>query len=332
MVASYRPNVDSTGGDTSGAASSTDNAAARFDGTGGKTLQNSVVTIGDTGNTTGIADLTVTGTTTLATALSGLAKLTSGVISAVTAITSSGLTQATGKLLGRNTAGTGAIEEITLGTGLSMTGTTLNVSAGTGDFSGPGSSTDNAIVRFDGTGGKTGQNSAVTVADTTGAIAGCSSVTVGSFIGFPATQSASAGANDLDDYEEGTWTPALKFGGGDTGLTYTSRNGYYTKIGNRCFLNGTIIVNALGSSTGNITLEGLPFTALNSTNQDACFNLVMQTNAFTTGPIFPYIGAAQTVVTIYRMNNAAGGGLGTVDNTDVRAAAQFTFSGQYATA
>lgn len=39
-------------------------------------------------------------------------------------------------------------------------------SAGSGDFAGPASSTDNAIVRFDGTGGKTGQNSVVTIDDT----------------------------------------------------------------------------------------------------------------------------------------------------------------------
>ena len=36
---------------------------------------------------------------------------------------------------------------------------------GTGDFSGPASSADNALVRFDGTGGKTGQNSGVLVTD-----------------------------------------------------------------------------------------------------------------------------------------------------------------------
>lgn len=41
---------------------------------------------------------------------------------------------------------------------------------------GPSSSTDNAIVRFDGTTGKITQNSAVTVADTTGAMAGVTSV------------------------------------------------------------------------------------------------------------------------------------------------------------
>lgn len=38
------------GGDVAGAASSTDNAAARFDGTGGKTLQNSGVIIDDSGS------------------------------------------------------------------------------------------------------------------------------------------------------------------------------------------------------------------------------------------------------------------------------------------
>jgi hypothetical protein len=46
------------------------------------------------------------------------------------AVTSGDLTMATNKLLGRSTAGTGAIEEITLGTNLSFTGTTLNATGG----------------------------------------------------------------------------------------------------------------------------------------------------------------------------------------------------------
>lgn len=43
---------------------------------------------------------------------------------------------------------------------------------GSGDVVGPASATDNAVVRFDGTTGKLVQNSAVTIADTTGNITG----------------------------------------------------------------------------------------------------------------------------------------------------------------
>lgn len=45
------------------------------------------------------------------------------------AITASGLTQATARLLGRTTAGTGAPEEISVGTGLSLVGGTLSAAA-----------------------------------------------------------------------------------------------------------------------------------------------------------------------------------------------------------
>ena len=38
-------------------------------------------------------------------------------------------------------------------------------------------------------------------------------------LGFLATQSASAGANALDDYEEGSWTPVLSFAGNCVGAT-----------------------------------------------------------------------------------------------------------------
>ena len=51
----------------------------------------------------------------------------------------------------------------------------------------------------------------------------------GAGVTFPATQSASSDANTLDDYEEGTWTPVPKYGGGNTGMSYTSA-GTYVKI------------------------------------------------------------------------------------------------------
>ncbi len=64
-----------------------------------------------------------------------------------------------GKVLAVNTGATD-VEWVTGGGG------------GSGDVVGPASATDNAVVRFDGTTGKLVQNSAVTVADTTGNITG----------------------------------------------------------------------------------------------------------------------------------------------------------------
>ena len=91
--------------------------------------------------------------------------------------------------------------------------------------------------------------------------------TAGTGIAFPATASLSSNANTLDDYEEGTWTPGIRFGGGTTGITYDagSQSGVYTKIGNVVTCTGTFSLSSKGSSTGTAQVTGLPFTAkLNS--------------------------------------------------------------------
>jgi hypothetical protein len=94
---------------TKGLGSSVANEVVLFNGTDGRQLKRATTT--------------------------GIAKLTSGVLSAATAgtdyasagaITSSGLTMATARLLGRTTASTGSPEEITIGANLSMTAGTLS--------------------------------------------------------------------------------------------------------------------------------------------------------------------------------------------------------------
>ena len=69
-------------------------------------------------------------------------------------------------------------------------------------------------------------------------------------------------ANVLDDYEEGTFTPVLYFGGGTTGITYTSGRqlGQYTKIGDSVFIYIHIQLTSKGSSAGAAQIHGLPFT------------------------------------------------------------------------
>lgn len=64
------------------------------------------------------------------------------------------------------------------------------------------------------------------------------------------------------DYEEGTWTPAIAFGGASVGVTYVSRSGSYTKIGRMVYFYFAMELSSKGSSTGNITITGFPFTAL----------------------------------------------------------------------
>ena len=83
----------------------------------------------------------------------------------------------------------------------------------------------------------------------------------GGAVGFPGTQVASAVANDLDDYEEGTFTPALTFGGAAVDMTFTSQTGHYTKIGRVVTFRLQIVLSAKGSSTGAAVVTGLPFVA-----------------------------------------------------------------------
>jgi hypothetical protein len=64
----------------------------------------------------------------------------------------------------------------------------------------------------------------------------------------------------LDDYEEGTWTPALKFGGASVGMTGTF-TGTYTKIGRLVYVFARCVLTAKGSSTGDATITGLTFAA-----------------------------------------------------------------------
>ena len=79
-------------------------------------------------------------------------------------------------------------------------------------------------------------------------------------------------ANKLDDYEEGTFTPSIQAGGTHySSITHTVQQGRYTKIGRQVFAHFRITTSAvtIGSASGNIEIENLPFTcsSADSTNQ-----------------------------------------------------------------
>jgi hypothetical protein len=95
-------------------------------------------------------------------------------------------------------------------------------------------------------------------------------LTIAGQIAFPASQSASAGANTLDDYEEGTFTPTLLDGdlNASESQAYGTQLGFYTKIGNRVLFSLTLVTSSIGSLTGShkANIGGLPFVSQNTAN------------------------------------------------------------------
>ena len=126
----------------------------------------------------------------------------------------------------------------------------------------PGGSTTqvqfNNAGAFGGISGVTTDGTRMTASTTIG-VGGATPSTSGSGITFPATQSASSDANTLDDYEEGTWTPAAE--GAVTLGTYTPNNvvATYTKIGGIVVLNADFGFSAASGGVAYLVITGLPF-------------------------------------------------------------------------
>ena len=115
----------------------------------------------------------------------------------------------------------------------------------------------------------------------------------------------------LNWYEEGTFMATIKFGGNNTGATYSAQAGRYTRIGNRLFFDAKVTFTAKGSSTGTAQLLGLPF------NPNASSNAGLYTNYYgnmlaLTG--LPY-GRINVAATGFNLSN--GSATGTTDLTDV---------------
>jgi len=135
-----------------------------------------------------------------------------------------------------------------------------------------GSSTQlqyNNAGAFGGISGVTSDGTRITASTTIG-VGGATPSTSGSGITFPATESNSTNANTLDDYEEGTWTPA--YSSGSNSWSYTTQAGRYVKVGN-CVTH-TFYIAATGtinSANAQVNITGLPFTST-GTNADGRTN------------------------------------------------------------
>jgi hypothetical protein len=112
-------------------------------------------------------------------------------------------------------------------------------------------------------------NRTLTLPDATGTVVISGTTPSLNGITFPATQVASADANTLDDYEEGTFTVTalLPNASGTITVSATQDTLKYTKIGRVVFINGFVQPSSVASPVGfYIQLNGLPFNTTSSSS------------------------------------------------------------------
>jgi hypothetical protein len=126
--------------------------------------------------------------------------------------------------------------------------------------------------------------------------------------------SDTAAANTLDDYEEGTWTPAFSFATpGDLAVTYSSQTGNYRIVGKLCIATFTLeFTPTYTTSSGTARVTGLPLSTGNYLTTPAS---VDRFSGFTLTAGFDNMwlrkNTSQTYVELYSMGRSGSASMGT---------------------
>jgi len=155
--------------------------------------------------------------------------------------------------------------------------------------------------------------------------------TSGKGIDFSATSDGSGTMTSevLDDYETGTWTPIFAFGAGSVGQTYDLQYATYTKVGNLVTATCYIDMNAVGSSTGGATVNGLPFVSRNVAGHNTAAALAYTRGITSVGAIQGWVAAGANIVHLYQDNDS--GGNTPLNSGDFGADARIMMTISYAT-
>ena len=139
--------------------------------------------------------------------------------------------------------------------------------------------------------------------------------TAGKGIDFSAnTHAAGMTSELLNDYEEGTWTAGISFGGASVGITYGNNAGYYTRVGNIVTVSCYLVLSNKGSSTGAARITGLPFTCVNNAAGYSALS-VLPLNVTFTGQLSGYANINDTTVDLVPSTGVALTDVGFANNS-----------------
>jgi len=194
-----------------------------------------------------------------------------------------------------------------------------------------GTVVDEAITRFDGTGGASLQgysSLSPTISD-----AGIISLTSGA-LAFPATAIASTNANTLDDYQEGTWTPTIgdnSLDGTGEGQAYSVQLGFYTKIGRVVTFDFSVKITDLGTLTTseNARVLGLPYPSTNTGQYSATASVSQMANGAITATSSPTGTITSNVTNIQLLQFATTGGTSIITIAQLNTNGSIRASGFY---
>lgn len=116
---------------------------------------------------------------------------------------------------------------------------------------------------------------------------------------FPSTQVPSSDVNTLDDYKEGTFTPAITLGGGSV-TAYTTQTGTYTKVGRLVTVMLFVQVNTVSLPSGSLKISGLPFTSSSGTK--GAVTVYANTIGAVATPIMGLVDPAATTLSLFKLS------------------------------
>jgi hypothetical protein len=131
----------------------------------------------------------------------------------------------------------------------------------------------------------------------------------------------------------GSWTPAAAFGGASVGVTYGTQVGRYVLHAPLVSVWGRIVLTADGSSSGDMTITGLPYAASTVSGLNYAMDIGPVLNSVSLGghPWKGHIASAASAITIYRGSAVDGNSMTNATELDVGDTLDISFAGTYRT-